>query len=186
MAVACGLNHGFVFGAVLVGFEQDFVELCAHRLRAIAQHQIGCPSLNLCLNLLLFLNRQQGLGQDVGGGFFESTFAQSPKVMWGGLQAQQGRSLLDGAGWVVEIHSGQVGKLELVFGREFVSQWQLHGRLQGQGLAHQGVGFGLVKAQPSVGAFDLDPFARIELHLQGVIGLGQDSTGRGLAGIVKQ
>ena len=186
VAVARGLHYGLVFGAVFVGFKEDFVELCAHRFGANPRNQFDCPRVDLRLDLLLFFDGQEGLGQDVGGGFFEAPFAQSTKVVGSRLQTQQSSRLLHSAWRIVKVPAGQCRKIELVLGGKFVGQRQFHRRLQRHGLGHHGAGLGFVKTQPSVGAFDLDPFARIQLNLQGVVGFGQDSTGHGLTGIVKQ
>ena len=63
---ARGLDHGLVLGCVLVGLEQDLVELVADGLRAHALAQFLDPGLDLQRDLLLFLDGGQRLRQDVG------------------------------------------------------------------------------------------------------------------------
>jgi hypothetical protein len=54
-----GLDHGLVLGRVLVGLEEDAVELLAHRRRALAGRQLAGPGLDLRGHLLLALDAQQ-------------------------------------------------------------------------------------------------------------------------------
>ena len=80
----CGarsFDHGFVFGRVLVGFEQDFVELRLNRCRAGALAQLGCPAFNLRLDLFFLFDACECLGNHFGRGFLEAAFASTAKVM---------------------------------------------------------------------------------------------------------
>ena len=186
MAAACGLDHRLVRGCVLVGPEENLVQLRAHRRRAHAGRQLGRPGLDLGLYLLLFLDRRQRLRQDLGRRLFVAAFAGAAEIVRGALQTEQGSDLLGGGGVVAEILARQVGKSEFVFGRELVGQLQLQRIGQRTGSRHQ-LGWGrFVKTQQGVGRFHLHAFARIQLHLKRALGFGQEATGQQFPGIVKQ
>jgi hypothetical protein len=50
---AAGLDHGLVFGRVLVGLEQDLVELLADRLRALARPSSSAQA-SICCSCFFF------------------------------------------------------------------------------------------------------------------------------------
>ena len=80
---AGGLHHGFVFGTVFVGFEQNFVQLRQYRLRALALAQGQGPGIDLRQLLLFLLDRHQGLLDHLGRSFFEAPAPSAAKVMRG-------------------------------------------------------------------------------------------------------
>ena len=122
MCGACGFDHGFVFGGILVGFEQDFVELRLDGGGASALAQLGCPRLNLCLDLFFLFDARECLGNHFGRGFFEATFARAAKVMRRFVQAKQCCGLFGEGGLCAEVFAGQVSKAKLVFGGELPSK----------------------------------------------------------------
>ena len=63
---AGGLHHGFVFGGVFVGLEQNFVQLLFDGFWAGACAQVGGPLGDLGGDQFLFLDGGQGLGNDIG------------------------------------------------------------------------------------------------------------------------
>ena len=183
---AAGLDHGLVFGRVLVGAEQDLVELLADGLRAFAASQRFCPVADLLHDQFLFLDGGQRLLQDLGRGLLEAALAGAAKVVRCLVQGEQRAGLLDQRGVVRKIVACQVGKAEIVFGGEFPGQWQLDGLGQGLRLGHQLGRRGLFKFQQEVRGLDLDPLARIELDLGRAFGFGQDAAGHEFAGFFKQ
>ena len=186
LRLAAGLDHGFVFRGVFVRPEQNFVELLANGLRALAADQLGRPGIHLCLQLLFLLDRGQRLLQDFCRRFLKPPFARAAKVMRRTKQRHQHAGLLDQAGVGREVVLGNLGKAKLGLGGKFPGQVQLHlGRLR-LGLGQQLRRAGLVKLQKDVGGFDLDPFARVQLDLGGGIGLGKDAAGEKFSGIFKQ
>ena len=131
------MHHGLVLGRVLVGFEQDLVELLADRLRASARGQFSRPGVDLGLYLLFLLDRGQGLLQDLGRGFFVAALARPAEVMWRFAQSKQGRHLLLQRGRILKIIGGQIGESEFVFRCKFPSQIKLDLLRQGLGPRHE-------------------------------------------------
>ncbi|MNV21950.1 hypothetical protein D3C71_1129030 [compost metagenome] len=183
---AAGVHHGLVLGRVLVGLEQDLVELVADGLRAFAPSQRGGPFVDLREDGLFLLDGGQRLLQDLGRCLLEPALARTAEVVRGVVQAEQRTGLLGQGGVFREIVPRQVGKAELVFGRELPGQVQLNGFGHGLGLGDQVGRRGFLEFQEDVGGLDLDPLARVELNLGGCIGFGQDTTGHELAGFFKQ
>ena len=183
---AAGLDHGLVFGRVLVGLEQDFVELVADGLGAFAPAQGGGPLVNLREQGLLLLDGGQGLLQDFCGRLLEAALACAAEVMRRLVQAEQRARLLGQRGVFREIVAGEVGKAEIVLGREFPGQVQLNRLGHGLGLGDEFGGGGLFELQQNVRGLDLDPLARIELNLGRGVGFGQDTSGHEFAGFFKQ
>ena len=169
------LEHGLVFRAVFVGFEEDFVELLADGCGALAVFQGLRPIGNLLGLLLLLFNGYQGLRNDFGRRFFEAALSRAAKVVRRAEQAQQGGGLLLQRGVLAEILRRQVGKAKLVLRRKLPGQLNVHlgaGRLRG---GEQLRGRGLFKAQQDVRRLDLDALARVQLDLGRALGLRQDT-----------
>ncbi len=181
-----GLDHGLVLGRVLVGLEQNLVKLVADGLRAFAPAQLRCPLVDLREDGLLLLDGGQGLLQDLGRGLLEAALARTAEVVRCVVQAEQRTGLLGQGGVLGEIVPRQVGKAELVFRRELPGQIQLDGLGHGLGLGDEFCRGGFFELQEDVGGLDLDPFARVQLHLGGGIGFGQDTAGEKFAGFFKQ
>ena len=165
LAGAGCLDHGFVFGGVLVGFEQDFVELVTHGLRALTGQQLLRPQPNLRQHLFLLFDTRQRLGNHVGAGFAEAAFAGTAKVMRCLKQSEQHRCLLLHGGLGTEVIAGQFGKSKLRIGREFPGHFQFHLLAQGQTVRHENCGHGGFKTQELVGRLYLDALAAVELNL---------------------
>ena len=81
LASARGLNHRFVLRRVLVGLEQNFVELIPHGLRALTGQQLLGPQVNLRQKQFFLFNPGQRLGDHVRTGFAKAAFAGTAKVM---------------------------------------------------------------------------------------------------------
>ena len=81
MGRARGFNDGLVFWRVLVGLEQDFVQLEADGFRAFPSNEFVCPLRDLRDDLLFLLDGDQCLRNDVGGRLFEAAFAGAAKVV---------------------------------------------------------------------------------------------------------
>jgi len=182
LAGLAGLDHGLVFGRVLVGPEEDLVELFAHRLRASACHQLLRPGFDLGLDLLFLFDRGQGLLHDFGGGLAETPFACATEVMRRFKQAHKGGGLLDWGGVGRKIVGGEVGKAELFFRGEFPGQVEFDGLGQFARFAQQGCRGRFVKLEQHLCGLDLDPLARVQLDLRRGLGFGHDPPGHELAG----
>jgi len=91
---ARGFDHRLVFGGVLVGLEQDLVELLADGLRALALGQCLRPFGDLQLQQALLLDRGQRLLHDFGRRLLEAPLAGAAEVVRCLVQAQQGARLL--------------------------------------------------------------------------------------------
>ena len=92
------LDHRLVLGAILVGLEQDAVELLSHRVRAAASRQLSGPVLDLQGLRGLALYPQQRGFHGLFGRFLEQAFAGAPKIMWRIEQLEQHGGLLFGPG----------------------------------------------------------------------------------------
>ena len=92
------LDHRLVLGRVLVGLEQDPVELLAHRRRAAAGGELGRPGVDLRRDLLLALDAEQRRLDDLLGRLLEVALAEAAEVVRRLEQAEQRRGLLLGAG----------------------------------------------------------------------------------------
>ena len=85
--------------------------------------------------------------------------------MWRFVKAHECTHLLNGTGVCVEIVTRHIGKAKLFFGRKFPSQIKLDA-LANEGGFSQKLGRGrFLKFQKHIGAFDLDPFAAVQFHL---------------------
>ena len=180
------MHHGFVFGRVFVGLEQNAVELLGNRLGAAALHQRLCPSIDLGLNGFFLFNRSQGLLQHLSGGFFVAAFACFAKVVGGLRQRQQGSQLLLQQRRVLKIHPRQLGKAKLVFGGKLPRQIKVELGQQGRAFGQQLAGLRLVKAHQHVGQLDLHALARLQLHLRRTVGFGHHTASQQLARLIKQ
>jgi len=119
---AAGFYHGLVFGCVLVGAEQDFVELLADGLRAFTPAQLACPFLDLLQHQLFLLDGSQRLLQDFGRGLLEAALASAAEVVRRIEKGEQRTGLLGQRGVGREIVARQVGKAEFVLGGELPGQ----------------------------------------------------------------
>ncbi|KAF1042753.1 MAG: hypothetical protein GAK34_02765 [Delftia tsuruhatensis] len=183
---AAGLDHGLVFCGVLVGAEQDLVELFAYGAGAFASAQLLGPGRDLGLDLLFLLYAGQRLLQDFGRRLLEAALAGAAKVVRRLVDAKQRAGLLGQRGIVREIVACQVGEAEFFLGGEFPGQVQIdlggHCLALGDQLGRRR----LVELEQDVGGLDLDPFARVQFHLGGGVGFGEDAAGQELAGFFKQ
>jgi hypothetical protein len=87
--------------------------------------KFGHPGLDLQLHLLLLFDRGQGLRDHLGRRLAEAPLAGAPEIMRRLEQAEQGARLLLLRGGTAEIVARQVGKTELLLGRELPGQFQL-------------------------------------------------------------
>ena len=92
------LDHRLVLGAILVGLEQDAVELFSHRVLAAASRQLSGPIFDLQGLRGLALYPQQRGFHSLFGRFLEQAFAGAAKVMWRIEQLEQHGGLLFGSG----------------------------------------------------------------------------------------
>mmetsp|Transcript_6765 Transcript_6765/g.28419 ORF Transcript_6765/g.28419 Transcript_6765/m.28419 type:complete len:744 (-) Transcript_6765:569-2800(-) len=181
-----GLDDGLVFGAILVGLEQDLVDLVLDGLGAGAGGQVLRPGLDLQGLLTLALDAQQrGLDRFLRR-LLELALAGAAEVMRCVVETEQRRGLLHDAGLGIEIVAGQIGEAELALGRELPGQVQVDLVGQRTGFGQQRGGRRLLEFQQHIGRLDLDPLARVELHLQRGIGLAHHTAGEELPGIIKQ
>ena len=188
----CGLGgtrslyHRLVFGCVLVGLEQDPVELVADGRRGFP----GCERLRPVVDLLglgfFTLDGRQRLLHDLRRRLAETALAGAAEVMRCLEQLDQHGGLLGDGGGGAEIVAGQVGESELFLGREFVGHFQLDAGCAFVGLRQQDLGLGFLELQQQVGGLDLHPFARGELHLGGRLGFGKDAACEKFAGFFEQ
>jgi hypothetical protein len=183
---AAGLDHGLVFGRVLVGLEQNLVELLADRLRALAAAQLLGPGVDLCLNLLFLLDGGQGLLQDFGRGLLEAALARTTEIVRCVVQAEQRTGLLGQRRGFGKIVTRQVGKAELFLGRKFPGQIQIDLGGLGLALSDQLGRSRLLELEQDIGGLDLDPLARVQLDLGRGFGFGEDAPGQKFAGFFKQ
>ena len=183
---ARGLDHGLVFGCVLVRAEQDLEKLLADRRRAAARGQLGRPVGNLLQDDLLLFDGGQRLLQDFSRRLLETPLARAAKVVRCLEQAKQGAGLLRQRGVGAEIVARQVGKAEFALGGELPGQLQLDGLRHGGGLGHEFGRSGLLELDQDVGGLDLDALAAVQLDLGRGFRLRQHTPGHELAGFFKQ
>ena len=186
MGGARGLHHGFVFGRILVGLEENFVKLVAHRRRAPALAQLNHPLLDLQGNLFFLFNRCQGQSNDLGRGFAKTPFAGAAKVVRCLEQSQQRGGLLHQRGVGAEILACQFRKTKFTFGRKLPGQLQLNCLAQHQRCGEQLRGRWLFEFEQDGGGLDLDPFAAVKLYLRRRLCLRQHPTGHKLSGFFKE
>ena len=189
LGLASGLHHGLVFGGVLVGAEQDAVELLAHRGRSGAGHQLGSPVVDLGLDARLLLDGGKGLLHDLGRRLAEAALGPSgaTEVVRCLEQREQRGRLLHGGGRVLEVFARDVDEAEfLLVGGEFPQQLHIHLARHGTGLGEQGGRGGLVEREHDVGRLGLDALAAVELDLGAGVGLGEDAAGVVFAGVFEQ
>jgi hypothetical protein len=181
-----GLDHGLVLGTVLVGLEQDLVELLLDGGGALAGGQLLRPLLDLQRDLLLALDGHQGLLEDVFRRLLEAALAATVEVVRGLEQAHQHGGLLHGVGAVAEVLAGQLVKAEVFLGGHFPDQVHVD---VGACAAAWAISFGgrrLGELEQHVGGFHLHALARIELDLHRTVGFGHHTTGQELAGVIKK
>ena len=123
--VLARFHHGLVLEAVLVGLEEDAIELLADRLGAAALDQLLRPRLDLGLLLLLALDAQERRLDDVFRCLLEAPASHATEVMRRLEQAEQRRGLLHHAGLGVEIVTRHIGETEFVGGSKFPGQVQI-------------------------------------------------------------
>ena len=182
---ARGLDHGLVFGRVLVGLEQNLVKLVADGLRTNTCAQFLHPGVDLQRKLFLFLDRGQRLRQDVRRGLAETALASTAKVVRRLIQRHQRAGLLLQRGVLRKVVTRQLGKAKIALGRKFPGHVEFDVRSHGLCAGHQLSRRGLVELEQHVGRLDLDAFARVQLHLCRRVGLGEDAPGQEFAGFFK-
>ena len=165
MGGARGFNHGLVLGRILVGLEQNLVELLAHRWRALALAEFVNPLRGLLRNLFFLFNRGQRLGNDVGRRLAKAPFAGTAEIMRRLKQTHQHAGLLLQRRLVTEILARQFGKTEFILGRKLPGQFELDALTDRVGLAEHLRRCRLFKLQKKIGGLDLDPLAAVEFNL---------------------
>lgn len=183
---ARGVDHGLVFGGVLVGLEEDLVELLAHRRGTHAFGQLPGPLGDLRLDGFLLLDGGQRLLHDLGRRLLEASLACAAEVVRRLEHTEQCGCLLGERRLVGEIFRGQFGKAEFAFRRELPGEVEVHGGGERARLGDQLGGRRLLETQHDVGALDLDALARLELDLRRRFGLRQHAAAEVLAGFFKQ
>ena len=187
---ARGIDHGLVFGAVLVRLEQDLVELVANWRRTLAAPEFVGPGGDLRRDLLFLLDGGERLLQDFGRRFLEPALAGAAEIMRRVVQAEQRGGLLlrrGGLGGVsAEILARQFGKAEFLVAGEFPGQVQVDFFNQALAGGDEFGGRGFFELQQRIGCLDLDALARVEFDLQRTIGFRQNPAGQELAGFFKQ
>ncbi|MDH6592824.1 hypothetical protein M2165_002713 [Variovorax sp. TBS-050B] len=183
---ARGLDHGLVFGCVLVGLEEDLVELLADRRRAAALGQLPGPFDDLRLDDLLLLDGGERLLHDLGRRLLEAPLAGAAEVVRRLEQREQRGGLLCERGLVAEVLGGEFREAELAFGREFPGQVEVHRGGERTRLGDQLGRRRLLEAKHDVGALDLDALAGVELDLRRRLGFRQDAAAQVFAGFFKQ
>jgi hypothetical protein len=180
------LDHGLVLGAVLVGLEQDLVELIANRLRAAVGRQLLGPLLDLCGHLLFALDGHQGLLEDVLRCLAETALATAVEVMGCFEQAHQHGGLLHSRGRGAEVFLGQVFEAEFLNRGDFPNQIDVDVGRQHRRLGHQLTGRRLGKLDQHIGGLDLHALARIELDLDRAVGFGHHAASEEFTGVIKK
>src|SRR5262249_29945499 len=112
------LHHGLVLRRVLVGLEEDLVELIAHGRGTLAGDELAGPGLDLRGDLLLALDRDQRGLDDFLRRLLEQPLARAAEVVRRIEEAKQRRGLLLDTGLDVEVIPRQVGESELAVRRE--------------------------------------------------------------------
>ena len=166
MRGARGLDHRLVLCRILVGLEQNLVQLLADRRRARPLAQLPDPLLDLQRDLLLLLDRRQGLGDDLGWRPAKASLAGAAKIMRCFKQAHQRAGLLLQRRFVTEIFARQVGKAEFFLGRKLPGQFQFDALADGLCSRQQLRRRWFLEPEQDVGGLDLDPLAAVELHLR--------------------
>jgi hypothetical protein len=183
---ARGLDHGLVFGRVLVGLEQDLVELVADRRRAAALASSAGPGGDLRLHLLLLLDGGQRLLHDLGRRLAEAPLARAAEVVRRLEQRSSAAACCSSAGLVAEI-LGAPGRQSRIPPRARTPR-RGRGRCPAASALRLGDQFGrlrLLELQQDVGALDLDALAAFELHLRRRFGLRQHAAGRGTSRLLR-
>ena len=163
--------------AVLVGLEENLVELLADRLRAAPGDQLAGPGVDLLQGLALALDAEQCGLDDLLGGLLEVALAEPPEVMRRIEQAEQhGRVRLD-ADAVAEVVARELGEPELALRREFPREVEIHLLREALRLRDEDDGLGLLELQQHVGCLHLGALAGVELDLQRAVGLAHHAAG---------
>ena len=89
-----GLDNGLRLGRVLVGLEEDLVELLAHRRRAVAGDDLARPRIDLQRLLTLALDAEQRGLDDVLRRLPEVAAAEAAEVVRRAEEGEQHRGLL--------------------------------------------------------------------------------------------
>ena len=160
------LDHGLVFGCILVGLEQNFVQLLADRCWALARAQFGCPLRNLQRDYFFLLNGSQGLCDDIGGCLAKAPLASAAEVVGRFKQAKQHRSLLGQRRLGRKVVAGQVGKAKLFVRRKLPGHLQLNALAGDLCAGHEFGRRWLFKLQQHIGGLDFDTLAAVELNLR--------------------
>ena len=180
------LDDGLVFGRVLVGLEEDAIELLAHRRRADTGGELGGPGVDLRRDLPLALDAEQGGLDDLFGRLAKAPLAEAAEVVRRGEQAEQRRRFLRHVGLGAEVVARQLGERELAFGRELPGEVEVDLARDLLGRVEQRLGLGLGEAEQDVGGLDLGALARGELDLQRGVGLAHHPAGVELAAVFEE
>ena len=165
LAGPTGFHHGFVFGGILIGPEQNFVQLVLDGRRAFTPDQVLRPKFNLRQDLFFLFNACQSQLNCFGRGFLTPPLACAAKIMRRLIQPHESTHLLGGAGVGIEIFAGDVGKAKLGVGRKFPSQIKLNALANERGFRQKLGRRRFVKFQKYVGTFDFDALAAVQFHL---------------------
>ncbi len=177
------IDDGLVFRRVLVGLEEDLVELLAHRCRAAAGRELGGPGFDLRRDQPFSLDAEEGGLHRLFRRLLEVAFAETAKVMRCAEQAEQRGGLLHRARRPAEVVVCERAESKLALGSELPSQVEVDVGGDGAGRDEQGVGLGAVEAEQGVGRLDLDALARRELDLQRAFRLAHHPAGVELAAV---
>ena len=130
VAVARGLNHRLVLGAVFIRLEKDFVQLLANWLRALALRQCFGPVGDLQRDEFFLFDGGQGKLQNFQRSLFKPAFACAPEIVRCVEQTKQRCGLLlqrRRLGRVgAEVVPRQVSKRKFIVAGEFPGQLKLN------------------------------------------------------------
>ena len=136
------LDDRLVLGRVLVGLEQDAIELLADRRRARAGDELGGPGVDLHRDQALPLDAEQRRLDDLFRRLAKAPLAEAAEVVRRGEQAEQRRRFLRHVGLGAEVVARQLGEGELAFGREFPGEVEVDLARDRLGRGEQRLGLG--------------------------------------------
>ena len=180
------LDDRLVLGRVLVGLEQDAIELLADRRGAGSGSELGGPGVDLQRDLALPLDAEQRRLDDLFRRLAKAPLAETAEVMRRAEQREEGGRLLGHVGLGAEVVARQLGEGELALGRELPGQVEVDVARDLLGRAEQRLGLGRGEAEQDVGSLDLAALAGSELDLQRGVGLAHHPAGVELAAVFEE